>query len=285
MIQYIKMAVIALVCGVMAPLPVSSSAHTSFLNSVVKFTGDEQVLSFYYAVFMLAFSFVVFINLRKIYIKTFKSVFKSKNTQDSSAKAYKKVFKNILLSLIPLVVLYIPVSSDGTLLVDYFDKFLASSGNLLSAFACVISAFVIVISIWYTKQKNEATKRTASTKTTVRMAIYQLIAYAVPGMSKVSLGAVNMLICDIEPKVIMREVYLYIAPQAFVVSLVKVIRSLVSDVIVDPLAAIIAFAVCAVASAVIIHFVSRVNMRKLLGFFAVYSAVFGVAVGIISFLV
>lgn len=283
MAEYIKIVIISLISGIMAPLPASSAAHTAFLNTVVKFTGDESMLGFYYAVFGVAFSLVVFITLRKIYAKTFKSLLKS--SQDTASKAYKKLLKNIVLSLMPIVLLYIPVSSDGTLLIDYFDRFLTSSGLILIAFAGIVSAFVLVISIWYTKQKNEITKRGADTKTTVRMAVYQLIAHVVPGMSKVSLGAVNMLICDIEPKVIMREVYVYIAPQIFAVSLVKIIRSMVADIVIDPIAVIIGFAVSALASAVIIHFVSKVNMRKLLGFFAGYSAFFGVLVAVVSFIV
>lgn len=281
MIEYIKIAIMALVSSVMMPLPASSSAHTSFLNKTLNYTADSSVLSFYYAVFSLAFCVVVFFNLRKIYSKVFSSMFKSKAQNDKTAVAYKKVGKNMLLSLIPLVILYIPVG-ENMLIVDYFDKFLSSSGLLLSAFTCLISSLVIVIAMWYTKQKNSTLKRAATSKTVMRSAFYELVAFGVPGMSKITLGSVNMLICDIEPKVIMREVYLYVTPQIFVVGLIKIIRSLVIDLVVDPLAIIIAAVVSIIASALIIHFVSRVNMRKLLGFFAGYSAVFAAAIFIIS---
>lgn len=281
MIQYIKMVIISLVSGIMMPLPISSSAHVSFLNKVMNYTSDHNVLSFYYAVFSMAFAVVVFFNLRKIYSKIFASFLKSKSGEMNGAKSYRKVGKNILLSLLTLAVLYIPVSKE-MLIIDFFDKFLSPSGLLLSAFACLISAFIIVISVWYTRQKNASTLRGSSTKTVMRTAFYQLFSYVVPGMSKISLGSVNFLICDIEPKVIMREVYLYVAPQVFVVSLVKIIRGLVVDLVVDPLAIIIGAVISIVTSAVIIHFVSKVNMRKLLGFFAGYSAVFAVAVFIMS---
>ena len=281
MIEYIKIAIMALVSSVMMPLPASSSAHTSFLNKTLNYTADSSVLSFYYAVFSLAFCVVVFFNLRKIYTKVFSSMFKSKSQSDKTVTAYKKVGKNIVLSLIPLVILYIPVG-ENMLIVDYFDKFLSSSGLLLSVFTSLISSLVIVIAMWYTKQKNAALKRAATTKTVMRSAFYELVAFGVPGMSKITLGSVNMLICDIEPKVIMREVYLYVTPQIFVVGLIKIIRSLVIDLVVDPLAIIIGAIISIIASALIIHFVSRVNMRKLLGFFAGYSAVFAAAIFIIS---
>lgn len=285
MSQYIKMFIVSLISGIMAPLPASSAAHTAFLNAVVKLTGDENMLGFYYSVFGVAFSFVIFVTLRKIYAKTIKSVFSHSGATENATKAYRTLFKNIVLSVLFTALLYIPVSSDGTPLVDYFHKFLTSSGFILIAFSSFISAFVIVIAIWYTKQKNAPVKRGADTKTALRTAFYELIAHVVPGMSKVSLSAVNMLICDVEPKVIMREVYVYLAPQVFVVSLINIIRGIVADLVIDPIMISVAFIVFAAASAVIIHFVSRVNMRKLLGFFAAYSAVFGVFAGVAAFLV
>ena len=208
-------------------------------------------------------------------------MFKSKDDSGKTIAAYKKVGRNIILSMLPLALLYIPVG-ENMLIIDYFDKFLSSSGLLLSAFTCIVSSFIIIIAMWYTKQKNETLKRSANTKTVMRSAFYELVAFGVPGMSKITLGSINMLICDIEPRVIMREVYLYVTPQIFVVSLIKIIRGLVIDLVVDPLAIIIGAIVSIIVSAIIIHFVSRVNMRKLLGFFAAYSAVFATAIFIMS---
>ncbi len=280
MIEYIKMFIIALVNGVMMPLPVSSSAHVSFLNKVLGYTDNGSVLSFYYAVFSVAFSLVIFFNLRKIYSKIFKNFFRN-NKNDKSAAAYKNAGKNIIFSLIPAALLYIPVSKD-MLIIDYFDRFLSSSGLLLTTFASLISALVFVIAAWYTKQNNAPTLRSASTKTVIRSAVYELVAFVAPGTSKIAIGSVNMLICDVEPKVIMREVYLYSAPVIFAVSLVKIIRGLVVDLVVDPLAVIIGAVVSIIASAIIVNFVSKVNMRKLLGFFAWYSVAFGVSAFIMS---
>ncbi|MBQ1995818.1 MAG: hypothetical protein II237_06475 [Clostridia bacterium] len=280
MIEYIKMFVISLVNGVMMPLPVSSSAHVSFLNKVLGYTENGSVLSFYYAVFSIAFALVVFFNLRKIYSKVFKALF-GKNNNEKTSDTYKKAGKNIVLSLIPTVVLFVPVSKD-MLIIDYFDKFLSSSGLLLTTFASLISALIFVTAVWYTKQNNAPTVRSASTKTVIRSAIYELVAYVVPGTSKIAIGTVNMLICDVEPRVIMREIYLYSAPVVFVVSLIKIVRGLIVDLVVDPLAIIIGAVVSLIVSAVIINFVSKVNMRKLLGFFAWYSVIFGISAFIMS---
>ena len=280
MIEYIKMFILSLINGVMMPLPVSSSAHVSFLNKVLDYTDKGETLSFYYAVFSVAFSLVIFFSLRKIYGEVFKSLF-TKNDGSKHTAAYKKAGKNIFLSILPAVLLFIPVSED-MLVIDYFDKFLSSSGLLLTAFASLISALVFVTAIWYTKQSNSPTYRNASTKTVLRSAVYELVAFVVPGTSKIAIGSVNMLICDVEPKVIMRDVYLYSAPVIFAVSVVKIIRSLIVDLVVDPLAVIIGAAVSIIASSVIVYFVSKVNMRKLMGFFAWYSVIFGVSAFIMS---
>lgn len=280
MIEYIKMFILSLINGVMMPLPVSSSAHVSFLNKVLDYTDKGETLSFYYAVFSVAFSLVIFFSLRKIYGKVFKSLF-TKNDGSKHTAAYKKAGKNIFLSILPAVLLFIPVSED-MLVIDYFDKFLSSSGLLLTAFASLISALVFVTAIWYTKQSNSPTYRNASTKTVLRSAVYELVAFVVPGTSKIAIGSVNMLICDVEPKVIMRDVYLYSAPVIFAVSVVKIIRGLIVDLVVDPLAVIIGAAVSIIASSVIVYFVSKVNMRKLMGFFAWYSVFFGVSAFIMS---
>ncbi|MBR2417261.1 MAG: hypothetical protein IKB12_01390 [Clostridia bacterium] len=280
MIEYIKMFILSLINGVMMPLPVSSSAHVSFLNKVLDYTDKGETLSFYYAVFSVAFSLVIFFSLRKIYGKVFKSLF-TKNDGSKHTAAYKKAGKNIFLSILPAVLLFIPVSED-MLVIDYFDKFLSSSGLLLTAFASLISALVFVTAIWYTKQSNSPTYRNASTKTVLRSAVYELVAFVVPGTSKIAIGSVNMLICDVEPKVIMRDVYLYSAPVIFAVSVVKIIRGLIVDLVVDPLAVIIGAAVSIIASSVIVYFVSKVNMRKLMGFFAWYSVIFGVSAFIMS---
>ena len=95
MIEYIKIAIIALVSGFMAPLPVSSSAHFSILNNAVELTSDASKLGFYFSLFQIAFAVMVFICLRKIYFKSIKSVFVGKKSEGDNSKVYKNVAKNI----------------------------------------------------------------------------------------------------------------------------------------------------------------------------------------------
>ncbi len=278
MIEYIKMIIISLVSGATFALPVSSAAHFSFLNSVVKFSEDARSLGFYYSVMSVAFSVVIMVLLRKIYSLCAKSVF------DKSEKLenYRKVMKKLLISLVPSVILFVPVS-EGKLLCDLFDNFLASNNQLMVAVACIISALVTVISVWYTRQSYSVTKRRADMKTVIRSSVYQIVSYVIPGFSHVTSAGTNMLICDVESKVIVREIYLYIAPQMLLINIIKIIRYALSDMIINPVMLVICFAVVGLISVLVVTRMSKINIRRLLPFFAVYSAFTGVIFAVMSF--
>lgn len=285
MLEYIKIIILAIFTGFMKPLPVSSSAQYAFLNKVVSFSKDGAELGFYYSVFSICFAVCVFIMLRKIYIKSLKALFTTNKEKLKKEKlvAYKKVATKIILSLIPIVVLFIPIS-EGTLILDYFDKFLTENGFLLVAFACLINALVMVISIWYTRQKFAPVKRLPDTKSVVRMAVYSVISYVVPGFSQLSGAATNMLITDSDERVIMRDSYLYLAPQIFAVSVIKVIKYIIEDLVFDPLMVVIGIIASSVVSFAIIYFVGKFNMRKMFTYFCIYSAVLGLLIGGVALL-
>ena len=118
MIEYIKIIIAALVCGFMAPLPSSASAHFSLISSAVLLTEDESKLGFYFAVFTLAFSVSVFICLRKIYSKSIKALF-VKSTKGENLKVYRNVAKNVFLTLLPTAILFIPVSEIVLRIINY----------------------------------------------------------------------------------------------------------------------------------------------------------------------
>lgn len=275
MIEYIKIAIIALVSGFMAPLPASASAHFSILGSAVSLTADAGKLGFYYAVFSVAFSVMIFICLRKIYIKSAKLLFAPKNSKEPNLRVYKTVAKNVIITLLPMIVLFIPVG-EGTLLIDYFDKFLTGNSLYLTGIACIVNAFVLIIARWYAKQENQKLKRVCSTGNAARMSIYQLVSFLVPGFSHVSSGAANMLMSDVHPKFIMREVYLYLAPSIFVVNVAKIIRYLINDTIVDVVSVVIGTVIYAAMSFVVIKLVAKFNTKSVLSFFSVYSALLGI---------
>ncbi len=276
MIEYLKLVILALVCGITMPLPASSAAHFSVLSYALNFAADETNLGFYYSVFGIVFSVVIFIMLRKIYIKSLSALFTRNEEKLKSNKLtpYKPIVRNIFLSLIPMAVLFIPVSGD-TLVLDYFDKFLTSNSLYLVGVASVINALILLVAIWYTRQKANELKRVSDTRSTLRMAVYQVVSYVVPGFSHIASGSVNMLISDVNPRVIIREVYLYLAPHMFIISVFKVVRAILNDVIVDLVPLTIAIVVFALAAFLCVHLVGKFNLRKLFPFFAVYSVLIG----------
>ncbi len=279
MIEYIKIIILSLICGATFALPVSSSAHLSFLNSVTDFSADTATLGFYYAVISLAFSVVIFILLRKIYLLGVKSLF----NKDKKLTNYRRLMKNLLLSLLPMAVLFVPVG-EGKLLCDLFDNFLSSANLLLVSVASIICGFVLIISMWYTKQSYSVTKRSADTGTVIRTAVYQIISYVIPGISRVGSAGTNMLICDVESKVVVREIYLYLAPQMLLVNTVKVIRYALSDMIINPVMVIAAAVVTALMCALVVTKMSKINFRRLFPFFSGYCIVSGLVFAVLSFI-
>lgn len=284
MIEYIKMIIVAVVCGFMAPLPTSSSAHFSILSKAVSLTNDESKLGFYFALFGVTFSVVIFLCLRKIYFKSLRSVFISRSKGDANLKIYKNVAKNIFLTILPMVLLFIPVG-DGDLLIDYFDKFLSDNGLYLTGVACIINALVLLVARWYAKQENKKLKRVCSTMSALRMSVYQLVSYIVPGFSHVASGSTNMLLGDVHPKVIMREVYLYLAPSMFIVNIAKIVKYLINDTIIDAVQAVIGIVVFAVMSFIVMKLVAKLNTRKVLLFFSIYSALLGIGAVVFTFII
>lgn len=286
MLEYIKLIILALVCGVTMPLPVSSASHFSILNYSMNFVSDERYISFYYGVFGIVFSVVIFIMLRKIYFKSLKALFTRDKAKLESNKLmpYKPLVKNMFISILPMALLFIPVDKN-TLVIDYSDKFLTGNSLFLVAAASVVNALVLVVAIWYTNQKANALKRVSDPKSTLRMAVYQVISYVVPGFSHVGSGGANMLICDVNPRVIVREVYLYLAPHMFIISVFKVVRAIINDVIVDIVPLAVAVVLFAAAAFLCVHLVGKFNLRKLFPLFAVYSFVIGVLAAVVTFVI
>ncbi len=278
MIEYIKIIILSLVCGATFALPASSSAHFSFLNAVTDFSDDTSTLGFYYAVISLAFAAVIFILLRKIYILGFRSLF----DKDKKLTNYRRLMKNLLISLLPMAVLFIPVG-EGKLLCDLFDNFLSSANLLLVSVANIICGLILIVSMWYTRQSYSVTKRSADTKAVIRSSVYQIVSYVIPGISRVASAGTNMLICDVESKVVVREIYLYIAPQMLLVNIVKVIRYALSDMIINPVMVIAAAVLAALMCALVVTKMSKINFRRLFPFFSGYCILTGIVFAVLSF--
>lgn len=281
MIEYLKMVIVAIVTGFVAPLPVSSAAHYNFFANVIGLTAESERLTFYYNIFMLCFSLVIFLVFRKTVLRGFKLAFK-KNSDNSRDNRY--FIKNVLISLLPTLILFVPVTKDK-LLMDYMDTFMNVNGLILTGLACIITACVLIVAMWYTSKSKNKRRRAVDKKTVLRLSVYQLPCYIIPGFSHVASGSVNLFISDISIKNLVEQLYIYLAPSMFLVSLVKVIRLLLTGIILDPINIVIGVVSFLLASTLVINLTLKVNLRRLFAFFSIYSVVFGIFTIVISFFI
>jgi len=281
MIEYLKMVIVAIVSGLTSPLPTSSAAHYNFFANVVGLSGESDRLSFYYYGFILCFSLVVLLMFRRTVFRGFKLAFR-KNNDNSRDNRY--FIKNVLISLIPTIVLFIPVA-EGKFLMDYMDTFLNVNGLILAGFACIITACVLVVAMWYTSKSKNTVRRAVDKKTAFRLSFYQLPCYVIPGFSHIASGAVNLFISDISYKNLVEQLYIYVSPSMFFVSVIKIIRLLLTGMVLDPVMLLIGAVSFILASAIVIKLTLKVNIRRLFAFFSIYSVAFGIFTIVISFFI
>lgn len=283
MLYYLKMLIISLISGIFTALPVSFGAHYAYLSSVLPVTNDKALLGFYYAVIAVAFSVVVFGYLRRIYRKALiYSVFTKKGGDPASKQSYRRILLNILISLIPAALMFIPIRDVG-LVMDIFTNLLQSNYLLVTASCCVGSGLFLLIAVWYTRQHYAAPVRSSKPLSVLRFAIYQTLAYLLPGVSHVALGSTGLMLSDVEPKVIVREMLVYLAPSMFVVNAARIVRYIIGGVVLNPVMIAVAFAGAALGSLLMIHLISKFNLRKHFVFFAVYAVVFGLFIAVSAF--
>ena len=283
MLYFLKMLIVSLISGIFTALPVSFGAHYAYLSSVLSFTNDKNLLGFYYAVIAVAFSVVVFGYLRRIYRKALVySVFTKKGSDPASKKSYRRILLNLLLSLIPAALMFIPIPNVG-LVMDIFTNLLQSDYLLVTASCCVGSGLFLLIAVWYTRQHYAEPVRSSKPLSVLRFSVYQTLAYLLPGVSHVSLGSTGLLLSDVEPKVIVREMLLYLAPSMFVINVARIVRYILGGIILNPVMIAVAFVGAALGSLLMIHLISKFNLRKHFVFFAVYAVVFGLFIAVRAF--
>lgn len=283
--QYIKMLIMSIITAVFQPLCASSSAHYAFLNKALNFAQDGKEAMFYLSVVSLVFSLSSIIILRRIYAKAFKVLFTKKGESIKNADAYKNMVKGILICVIPALITIIPVSKEK-LLIDIMSECLIGTNMLITAFCCFISGFILLIGVWYSKKKRseKPAYKTAKLSDVVKMSLYQIPAFIFPGLSNTALAAVNFELSGLEERSIMRDTLIYTMPSVLTVSIIRIIRTVLLGVSID----VIAFAVCALgalaASILLLNLVKKVNIRRTYTFFSVYSIIFGICIGVISFM-
>lgn len=276
MLETIKIILLSIIHGLTSVLPVSSLAHFALLKETLGFTDENFNAPFYYAVFSLGTALALYLYFFKMHSNIVKNVFKSKDKlEDEKQLAYKTAGKNILLSLIPLVVLIIPVSKSSFL--GAMAKYFLSDGSLIFVgIASVFCAILMFISFWYLNQNRRKTNLLSS-KDAVVFGIYQIPAYILPGFSHIAIGASRTAVSDIDVKNVLKETYLYIAPAYLIVNIFRSIYYGITAESVNLIGAVTGFVLSVLLSLLILTVVNRFT-KKTYTVFAVYTLVFGVAV-------
>ncbi len=280
MLETIRIIVLSIVHGLTSILPVSSLAHFSLLKEVFGFTDENFNAPFYYAVFSLGTALALYIYFFKMHSNIVKNVFKSKDKiEDEKQLAYKIAGKNILLSLIPLIVLIIPISKSSFL--GSLGKYFLSDGSLIFVgIASIFCAVLMFISFWYLNQ-NKTKKNLLSPKDAVAFGIYQIPAYIFPGFSHVAIGASRTAVSDIDIKNILKETYLYVAPAYLIVNTFRSVYYGIMAESVNLIGAAIGFVLSVVLSLLMLTIVNFFT-KKTYTVFTVYTLIFGIAVTVTS---
>ena len=200
-----------------------------------------------------------------------------------SAHFLKRQIIQTLIGLAAMIaIMFIPIKDVG-LVMDIFTNLLQSNYLLVTASCCVGSGLFLLIAVWYTRQHYAAPVRSSKPLSVLRFAIYQTLAYLLPGVSHVALGSTGLMLSDVEPKVIVREMLVYLAPSMFVVNAARIVRYIIGGVVLSPVMIAVAFAGAALGSLLMIHLISKFNLRKHFVFFAVYAVVFGLFIAVSAF--
>ena len=285
MLTYLKFLVFSLFGGFFAALPVSYSAHCAFLNSVTSLTDDKNQLGFYFSLVSIVFAFIVILKLRRIYAKSIRLAFTSKKKLDdpSVKKTGTSTLLGLLISLLPALLMFIPFTGE-TWAMDVIVSLMQKDYLLAVACCCIGNGLFLFLAMWYTKQHYERPHRCATPLAVLRFAIYQLPSYLLPGISHTATGSTALLLTDVEDQVIAREVLLYLAPSMLIVNVARIVRYILAGFVLTPIPLAITVVGAAIGTLLVLHLISKFNIRKNYLFFALYSILFGALIVATSFL-
>ena len=286
MLTYLKLLILSVFGGLFAALPVSYSAHISYLNEVTSFTEDRDQLGFYFAIVSAVFALVVLFKLRRIYSKAFRvTLTPAKKIEDPNLKkTCRGTVLGLLISLLPAALMFVPLS-EGRFVMDVLVSLLQKDYLLVTASCCIGSGIFLFLAMWYTSKHYDRPHRTARPLSVLRFSVYQLPSHLLPGISHTATGATALLLTDVEDLVIEREVLLYLAPSMLIVNVARIVRFVLGGLALQPVLIAIAAVGGLLGSILTLHLISKFNIRKNYLFFAIYSILFGVLIVVTSFLI
>lgn len=278
MMQTLKILFLSVLYGITSILPASSLGHLSLFKEVLGLNEKNFNYGFYYSVFSIGAALAMYIYYFKVHTKITRSLFKKKKNLSGEADiAYRKAGRNLFLSLIPVLVLFIPVGKD-TFVLSLGKYFMTDDSLVFVGIASIFCAVLMFISLWYLKSEYTEKVNLLSAKNAVFFGIFQIPAYIFPGLSHISVGASRTSVSDIDIKNVLKETYLYLAPAFLVTGIVRTVYCYDSGKGVDLTAAIIGFAISFVLSLLMLAFVNRFFTKRVYKAFTIYTLIFGVII-------
>lgn len=278
MIQTLKILLLSAVYGFTSLLPTSSLGHFSLFKEVLGYTDENFNASFYYALFSIGAGLAMYIYYFSVHTKIIKNTFRKKSsiTLDSEA-AFHVAGKNIILSLLPLLILFIPTGKNGFVgsLGNYF---LSDDSLIFVGIASLFCSVLMFISHWYVKSEYTEKENLISSKNAVFFGLYQLPAYIFPGISHVSIGTSRVAVSDIDIKNVLKETYLYLAPAFMISGISRVIFYYNGGEGINLIHAAAGLLISFVVSMIMLNFINRRFSLKTYKAFTIYTFVFGLIV-------
>ncbi len=285
MLTYLKYLILSIFGGFFAALPVSYSAHYAYLNTVMSVTNDKDQLGFFFSVISFVFAFVVLLKFRRIYTKSIRISFTPKRKLDDPEvkKTCSSTLLGLLIAFLPAALMFVPLPG-GIMAMDVIVSLLQKDYQLAVACCCIGSGLFLFLAMWYTSQHYDQTHRTTKPLAALRFAVYQLPSFLLPGFSHTATGATALLLTDVEDQVIAREVLLYLAPPMLTVNAARIVRYVLAGITLQPSPIAITVVGSLLSSVLVLHMISKFNIRKNYLFFAIYSILFGALIVATTFL-
>jgi len=277
MIKTIKIIFLSIIQGFTSALPVSSLGHFALFKEVLGFTDENLNAPFYFAVYSFVSFLMMYLYYLNIHTKILKHLFRSTSSiKDGKSLAFHKTGKNLALSLIPMLLLFVPIGKNK--FFECLGTYFLSDGSLVFVGgASLMTGVLMFISLWYLKQKYAEKTPLLSAKNSVVFGLYQIPAYIFPGVSHVAMGTSRNAVSDIGIKNVLKETYLYIAPAGLIVNAFRIIYYGMGDKI-DFVAVIVGSIFSATITFVMMVLVNKFFSKDTYKAFAFYSVAFGVLV-------
>lgn len=276
MLETIKIILLSIINGLAGALPISSLAHFSLMKEVFGFTDENFNAPFYYAVFSLGTALAMYFSFFNMHKNILSNVFKKEqNIQGQREKAYKMAGKNVVFSLLPLIILIVPISKNS-FFGSLHTYFLSDGSLIFVGIAGLFCAILMFISFWYMSfDKKKISLMDA--KDAVAFGFYQLPAYIFPGFSHIGIGASRTAVSDIDIKNVLNETYLYIAPAYIIVNLFRTVYYGIGSTSINYIAVVIGFIINFVLTIIMLGVVSKFT-KKTYTVFTVYTLVFSLII-------